>query len=82
MLKYTIFPDIYEKRSKIYLCSYYGKKCLMLFIKTRHHQPHICLNCLQELHIKDNYKILKLQKYGKKRTAWWSREEETEEINF
>lgn len=69
MLKFTILPNIVEKQSDVFLCRYYGKKCLILFIKTRYHQPHICLNCLQELKILDNYKILKIQKYGKNRTT-------------
>lgn len=51
---------IVERNSIVYDCKCEGKLCLHRFIKTRVNQPNICLNCLRELNIRDEYKVVEL----------------------
>ena len=57
-----LVSEIIQKNSLIYTCKHKSSKCLRLFIKTRYHQPNICLACLQELNKVNNYPMLQLQK--------------------
>lgn len=82
--QYTTLPNIFFRESKVHKCSFNGKRCLLVFIKTRYHQPNICLHCLKEKGIINNYKILKIQIYGQKGAIWEPRKEEVtkeQEIN-
>lgn len=78
-MKYTILHDIEFRGSKVYRCSFDGRNCLTFFIKTRYHQPNICLHCLQDIGIKDKYAILKIQIYGKRTEILQEGEKEIKE---
>lgn len=55
-----LVSEMHIRVSPIFLCSHDGPKCLYFFIKTRRGQPEICLNCLRELNILENFDIIKL----------------------
>lgn len=59
--------EVIERHSTIRSCKYEGKQCLHTYIKTRFHQPDMCINCLKELNKLNNYQVLKLQKHRHKR---------------
>lgn len=63
MAKKSYIPLVSEvtiRYSKIHVCKYQGKECLLHFIKTRYHQPDKCLNCLKELGVREDYRKLKV----------------------
>ncbi len=78
-IKVPFANHITEQKCTIYDCDFNGKECLYRFIKTRQNQPQICLNCLKELGVKDNYKLIPCQQQWRyeikkdfKRTWSWN----------